>query len=128
MTDNTREAVRAILAADSTIPSTVKADALKLLAGNSNGDKPLPRIVKTGEAARLCGVTTRTLRRWGDTGIIEPVYAGKAACRIGYTRESIEKLLSGKAGEVDAARANERISIMLNKSRRAPSKQSKRRA
>ena len=105
MTSNTREAVRAILAADSTITPEEAGEAIKLLSGKVDKEKPLPRVVKSREAARLCGVTTQTLRQWAREGIIQPVYAGRNVARLGYTQESIRALLDGKAGQQKKRRA-----------------------
>lgn len=129
MTENTTAAVNAILAADSTIPPELRKAAIRLLSGNGEPEKPLPRLVRTSEAVRLFGVTPKALRDWGDKGILEPVYAGKSACRLGYTAASVRRVLEGRGGEVDADKARARAALMRDKAaQRAPSKQAKRRA
>ena len=105
MTSNTREAVRAILAADSTIDPELATAAMKLLSGKTEKEAPLGRVVKSREAAKRCGVTTQTLRDWARAGIIKPVYAGRNVQRLGYTEESIRALLEGRAGEPKTRRA-----------------------
>lgn len=112
MTQNTRDAVRAILAADSTVPPSLAADALKLLAGNEPEAAPLPRVVRTREAIALLGVTQKTLRRWSDAGILVPVYAGKTPFRTGYTFASVKAFLEGRGGTADTEKANARAARM----------------
>ena len=112
MSVNFRDAVRAILAADSTVPPSLAAAALKLLAGNEPEAAPLPRLIRTSEAARLFGVTPKALRDWGDKGVLEPVYAGQTACRIGYTEASVKALLEGRGGKPDTNAANARAARM----------------
>ncbi len=106
MTENTREAVRAILATDSTVAPSLAAAALKLLAGEGGDNKPLPRLVRTAEAIRLFGVTRKTLCIWAEKGFLAPVYAGKTRCRLGYTSESVQRMLEGKGGKADKVAAN----------------------
>ncbi len=89
MTPQTESATRALLATDPTIPRERAESAIRLLRGDDA--KPLPRIVRTTEAARLFHVTTKTLRAWAKAGALVPVY-GANKLRIGYTEASVRAL------------------------------------
>ncbi len=94
MQATTKTAISALLAADGTVDKKAAKHALAILDG---GDTPRPmgRILRTTEAARLCGVTTKTLRAWAKAGALVPVYAGDNKLRTGYTEESVRAVLSG---------------------------------
>ena len=96
MTPTTKTALAAIIAADATIPEETAKAALKLLDGKPE-EKPLGRILRTTEAARLCGVTTKTLREWAKAGALVSVYAGGNKLRTGYTEASVRALIAGGA-------------------------------
>ena len=89
MTPQTETATRALWAADPTIPRERAEAAIRLAKGEES--QPLPRIVRTKEAARLFHVTTKTLRAWAKAGALVPVY-GKNKLRIGYTEASVRAL------------------------------------
>ena len=89
MNTQTETATRALWAADSTIPRERAEAAIRLVKGEEAA--PLPRIVRTKEAARLLGVTTKTLRAWAARGALVPIY-GKNRLRIGYTEASVRAL------------------------------------
>lgn len=89
MTPQTETATRALWAADPTIPRDRAEAAFRVLSGEDS--KPIPRIVRTTEAARLFHVTTKTLRQWAKAGALVPVY-GKNKLRIGYTEASVRAL------------------------------------
>lgn len=89
MNTQTETATRALWAADSTIPRERAEAAIRLAKGEEA--KPLPRVVRTMEAARLFHVTTKTLRAWAKAGALVPVY-GKNKLRIGYTEASVRAL------------------------------------
>ena len=76
MQDTTRTALTAILAADPTVSRPAATRALSILDG-ADAPHPMGRILRTTEAARLCGVTTKTLRAWSKAGVLVPVYAGQ---------------------------------------------------
>lgn len=99
MTKNTRTILAATFAADGTITQEQADAALKVLAGKGNAaGAVVDSVVRTKEAARLLGgVTTKTLRLWAKRGRLVPVYAADK-CRIGYTAESVNALIEGRAG------------------------------
>jgi len=98
MTKNTRTILAATFAADGTITQEQADAALKVLAGKGNAGAVVDSVVRTKEAARLLGgVTTKTLRLWSRAGRLVPVY-GSDKCRIGYTAESVNALIEGRAG------------------------------
>lgn len=110
MTNTTKTALTAIMAGDCSIPADRAGLALKLLGS----DRPLTReeteaiakriegcdelsaIVRTKEVARLFGVDVKTLRNWARRGRLVPVEGGHAGWRVGYTRDSVSALLSGR--------------------------------
>lgn len=56
-------------------------------------------LIRAGEAARLLHVTTRTLARWSETGVLPtPVRIGRGELRHYYASD-IEKLRKGKGHE-----------------------------
>ena len=105
MTKNTRTALAAILAADGTIPQETADAALKVLDGKSNAAGELGRVIRTTEAARLCGVTTKTLRNWCAAGVLVPVYGPGKKLRAGYTAESVRALIAGRSAAKPGAEA-----------------------
>ena len=58
-------------------------------------------LVRASEAARLLHVTTRTLDRWSDSGILpEPMRIGPGELKH-YYRADVEKLLKGQGKSND---------------------------
>ncbi len=51
-----------------------------------------PDLLRADEIADMCRVTPRTIRRWGDAGVLEQVRLGPGTVR--YTRASVSALLS----------------------------------
>ena len=96
MQNSTRTALAAIIAADATIPKETAESALKLLDGGNDGPAPLGRVVRTAEACKLFGVTTKSLRLWALAGRLVPVYGGQNRRRVGYTEESVRAILAGR--------------------------------
>ena len=97
MTNNTRTALAAILAADGTITKAAALAALNLLDGKGNPAAEVGAVIRTKEAVRIFGgVTTKTLREWAARGRLVPVYGSKSR-RIGYTAESVRALIEGGA-------------------------------
>ena len=103
MTKATETIIRAAISADGTITQEQADAALKVLAGKGNAGAVVDSVVRTKEAARLLGgVTTKTLRLWSRAGRLVPVY-GSDKRRIGYTAESVNALIEGRAGRKEAA-------------------------
>ncbi len=103
MQNSTKTAVSAILAADASITKETAQRALSILAGNEVS-RPVGRVLRTTEVAKLCGVTTKTLRLWAANGILVPVFGPGRKLRTGYTEESVRAIIEGrKATEGGAA-------------------------
>ena len=96
MRESTKTALSAILAADESIPNEAAKRAMAILEGGET-PRPLGRVIRTTEAARLLGVTTKTLRNWTKGGALVPVYAGGNKLRTGYTEASVRALAEGVA-------------------------------
>jgi excisionase family DNA binding protein len=54
----------------------------------------LSRLIKASEAARLLGVSPRTLARWSDSGVLPPPVRVGPGQRRFYRAEDIEALLN----------------------------------
>ena len=80
--DKTRRAIAAIQAADAP-PMTQQADATK-------------PIMSAREAARLLGLTTRTVRRLAKEGHITPLKLPGRKTAFGYDGDTVRALLSDK--------------------------------
>ncbi len=52
----------------------------------------LKETLRIGEAAKLLGVTTTTLRRWDNTGVLKAIPMGARGDRR-YTKEQILQVL-----------------------------------
>lgn len=103
MNQTTKTAITAIIAADASIPKEAAQRALSILAGNE-APRPVGRVLRTTEVAKLCGVTTKTLRLWAANGILVPVFGPGRKLRTGYTEESVRAIIEGrKAAEGGAA-------------------------
>lgn len=101
MLKHTETIIRATLAADDTITKEQADTALRVLHGKADPE-PVGRILKTTEAARLCSVTTKTLRTWTKAGLLVPVYGSGTKQRIGYTEASVKTMVEGRARVADA--------------------------
>ena len=100
MQTQTRTAISALIVADGTIAKEAANRALAILEGASES-KPVGRILKTMEAARRLGVTTKTLRDWSKSGALKPVYVPGRKLRSGYTEESVRALVEGRFAKVE---------------------------
>lgn len=94
MNDTTRAAIAAILKSDSTIPKATAEAALRLLDGGDER-RPIGRVLRTTEAAKLLGVTTKTCRLYAAAGALESVYVPGNKNRTGYTEASVRALAEG---------------------------------
>ena len=56
----------------------------------------MEKFFKSGKAAKLLGVTTRTLKRWAKSGILVPAKTAEN----GYNFYSKSQLLEFKKGEI----------------------------
>jgi hypothetical protein len=84
-----------MMGTDGTITKEQADAAIRALSGKTD-PAPIGRLLKTTEAARLCGVTTKTLRAWTRAGLLVPVYGSGAKQRIGYTEASVRAFLEGR--------------------------------
>jgi DNA-binding transcriptional MerR regulator len=55
-------------------------------------------LIKTGEAARLLGVSTQTLRAWHRKGILVPDFLPESGTRM-YSIRQINSILEGRHGQ-----------------------------
>lgn len=53
------------------------------------------KLIKSGDAARILGITPVTLRVWGEQGMVRPVFRSKGGTRY-YNLELITKLADFK--------------------------------
>ena len=95
MVKTTETTLRAMMSADGTITNEQAEAALRILAGKDD-PAPIGRMLKTTEAARLCGVTTKTLRAWTKAGLLVPLYGSGTKQRVGYTEASVRAFLAGR--------------------------------
>ena len=102
MLDATKNAVKAICAADPTLSAAMVDAALSALQGkditvyvdNAPMDRAIPRKV----AAQILGVTPRCVSLYAKRGFIRPIRLGAAGSRsIGYSEASIRAVLDGRA-------------------------------
>ena len=85
-----------MMAADTTITKEQADAAFRALSGKPD-PAPVGRILKTTEAAKLCGgVTTKTLRAWTRAGLLVPVYGSGTKQRVGYTEASVRAFVEGR--------------------------------
>ena len=103
MQSNTRTAIAAILAADASIPKETANRALAILDG-ADVPRPMGRVIRTTEAARILGVTTKTARAYAAAGALVSVYGPGNKLRTGYTEESVRALAEGRARREDVER------------------------
>ena len=93
----TETALRAMMGTDASITKEQADNAIKALSGKTD-PAPIGRLFKTTETARLCGVTTKTLRSWARAGLLVPVYGSGRKQRVGYTEASVRAFLEGRSG------------------------------
>lgn len=91
---------KAAIEADESIPHAQRDAALAALSGPPPA-KPLDRVLKAREAARLLGVTTRTIRNWSAAGWLRPVYVGGGGPAIGYALSSVTAIIEGRTDTGD---------------------------
>lgn len=92
MNANTRNAILAIIATDATITPEQSAAALRALDGVQ--ERPVGRVLRAGEVAKMFRVTTRSVRAWREAGLLKAV-RGAGSKTLGYTEESALALLAG---------------------------------
>ncbi len=100
----TKDAVRAICAADPTINAAQLKAALAELDGEGTREmlqgEPPPRSYSPAQVAALLGRSRRTVTQYARRGLLKPIYSGEKGKRAqAYTGESVAALLSGKASE-----------------------------
>ena len=95
MLEHTKTAIRAICAADATIRQDNIKRALAVLDGEET-PRPIGRVIRTTDAARILGVTTKSLRRWALLGALVPVQLPGQKLRTGYTEASVRALAEAK--------------------------------
>ena len=107
MKDATRKIISAALAADGSVPPSVSKSALVLLDGGTGGAwvRPVGRLMRVSEVAKLAGVSSRTVRNWCRDGLLVPV-RGPAPRFVmkGCTESSVRALLEGVTAETERGR------------------------
>ena len=99
MMRSTRDAVKAICAADPSINAAQVKAALAELDGEGIrevvGEPPL-RAYTREQVAALLGVNRKTITGYAKRGLLVPIYSGAGGKRAqAYTGESVAALLSG---------------------------------
>lgn len=98
MLSSTISIIKAALAADPTINPPDADAALAILAGKAQNPDRIGRVIRTTEAARILGVSTKSLRSYSSAGALVPVYApGAVRKRTGYTEASVRACAEGRA-------------------------------
>lgn len=103
MQSTTQAAIAALLAADATVPKDTADAALRLLNGEES--RPVGRLLKTKDVARVLNVTTKTLRAWAEAGALVPVYAPGRKLRAGYTEASVRAFIEGERKAMEGGAA-----------------------
>ena len=96
MTEQTRAAVSAILAADRTVKESTAREAIALLAGR-NADLAEDKPVSRSDAAKMLGVSKMTVSRWGREGVVRRITVGGRRRAFAFSLASINDILTGKA-------------------------------
>ena len=102
MLDATKNAVKAICAADPTLSAAMVDAAITALQGNDTkvyvDTSPMDRAIPRKVAAQILGVTPRCISLYARRGLIRPIRMGAAGSRaIGYSEQSIRAVLGGKS-------------------------------
>ena len=99
MMRSTRDAVKAICAADPSINAAQVKAALAELDGEGIREvvgEPPPRAYTREQVAALLGVNRKTITGYAKRGLLVPIYSGAGGKRAqAYTGESVAALLSG---------------------------------
>ena len=109
MTANTGTAIRAILAADTTISAAAAKAALAALTNTPQDADEGDRVLSRREVAALMGKSVKAIDIYGRRGIIRRVYlTGGGDQRVqaqGYSRNSVLEAL--RRGKPDGAKCGE---------------------
>ena len=101
MMKSTKDAVKAICAADPSITATQIKAALAELDGEGVREvvgEPPPRAYTREQVAALLGVNRKTITGYAKRGLLVPIYSGASRLRAqSYTGASVSALLAGKA-------------------------------
>lgn len=96
---STRDAVKAICAADPSINAAQVKAALAELDGEGIREvvgEPPPRAYTREQVAALLGVNRKTITGYAKRGLLVPIYSGAGGKRAqAYTGESVAALLLG---------------------------------
>lgn len=97
----TKQAVRAICAADPSVSAAQLKAALAELDGDGIREmtqEPPPRAYSPAQVAALLGKSRRTVTIYAKRGLLTPIYSGAAKKRAqSYTGESVRNFLDGTA-------------------------------
>lgn len=107
MLQSTKDALRAIVGADPTLPDETKESWRKAIAAGEapRAEATIPRMVSHAEAKKLLGVSRQTLGRYARSGLLTRVKTCGGGRSRGYSFESVRALLEGRnaAARLDAA-------------------------
>ena len=93
MNANVEKIIRTACAMDLTIDLGQIESAIALLRGTPSSDADTPMTAM--EAAKLLGVSTKTVVRYAERGIIRTIGAKAMGTRARYSRKSIVEYLNG---------------------------------
>ena len=100
----TKNAVKAICAADPTLSAAMVDAALSALQGKDItvyvDTAPMDRAIPRKVAAQILGVTPRCVSLYAKRGLIRPIRMGVAGSRaVGYSEASIRAAINGRAAK-----------------------------
>jgi hypothetical protein len=99
MTKATENIIRSACAMDATVDADTTERVVALLKGAADAqgrpfaDEPLT----PGEVAKMLKCTTRTVARYGETGLIRRIGNRKDGTQTRYSRRSVVAFLNGEA-------------------------------
>ena len=99
MLQSTITAINAILRAD---PS-IEADELARIKARINGTNPAQAarpLFKRSDLVRLTGLSGVSIDRYARLGYLKRVYLGGSSRATGFTPESVEAFLAGRAERI----------------------------
>lgn len=107
MLKSTRDAVKAICAADPSINAAQINAAIAELSGEGVREmqgEPPPRAYTRAQVAALLGVNPKAVTSYAKRGLLTPIYSGANGKRAqAYAGESVHALLAGKRGGKEVA-------------------------
>lgn len=101
MLNQTKDAIRAVMAVDQTITPDVAAQALAILEGKDTSgiirNDPIGRILSREDVARIIGKSVKAVDLYGRRGIFRRVRLTKGRKSAGYSEQSVREAIEGGA-------------------------------